>query len=134
LRSSDAGGVATQKVNRETVLHRVRAAWLAERTAKINTVRGLLREIGITIPAGARQVAPVVRNGAADADCAIPDALLTTYFELGTEIEEIEGRMAGVERQLQVLAKESELVRRLRPRYRPARGELSDTAHLQQAR
>jgi len=114
-RNEDIHPVPVKSLDQQviTALHRVRSAWLAERTAKINTVRGLLREIGITIPAGAQHVAPVARNSAADADCPIPDALRATFFELGTEIEELEERMAGVERQLQVLAKESELIRRL---------------------
>jgi len=37
-------------------LHRLRSTWLAARTARINTVRGVLREFGITIPVGARRV------------------------------------------------------------------------------
>ena len=43
-----------------TALHRLRSAWLADRTARINTLRGLLRELGRTIPVGARHVVPRV--------------------------------------------------------------------------
>ena len=35
-------------------LHRIRSQWMAARTARINTLRGLLREQGIELPAGAR--------------------------------------------------------------------------------
>src|SRR5204863_419845 len=45
-------------------LHRPRSAWLATRTARINIVRGLLREFGVVIPNGARP-GPVARLGAA---------------------------------------------------------------------
>ena len=38
-------------------LHRMRSAWMATRTARLNTLRGLLRELGLSIPMGARQVA-----------------------------------------------------------------------------
>ena len=31
-------------------LHRLRSAWMATRTSRINTVRGILRELGITLP------------------------------------------------------------------------------------
>src|SRR5262245_37656520 len=41
-----------------TALHRLRSCWLSTRTARINTVRGLLREFGVAIPVGARQVTP----------------------------------------------------------------------------
>ena len=47
-----------------TGLHRLRSTWLATRTARINTVGGLLREFGVTIPVGARQVVPRI------ADCS----------------------------------------------------------------
>ena len=37
-----------------TALHRLRSGYLATRTARINCVRGLLREFGVAIPVGAR--------------------------------------------------------------------------------
>jgi transposase len=45
-----------------TTLHRLRAAWMAERTARINTLRGLLREMGVVIPVGAQHVVPQARQ------------------------------------------------------------------------
>ena len=41
-----------------TALHRLRSTWMAARTARLNTLRGLLRELGFFIPVGARQVSP----------------------------------------------------------------------------
>src|SRR5262245_36723939 len=35
-------------------LHRLRSTWMATRTARLNTLRGLLRELGFAIPVGAR--------------------------------------------------------------------------------
>ena len=49
--------VAQQAV---TSLHRLRSAWMATRTARINTVRGLLRELGVPIPVGSTKGAPAV--------------------------------------------------------------------------
>jgi transposase len=43
-----------------TALHRMRSAWISERTARINTLRGLLRELGVFIPVGPRKVVPLV--------------------------------------------------------------------------
>lgn len=34
-------------------LHRCRSAWMETRTARINTLRGLLREFGLILPVGA---------------------------------------------------------------------------------
>jgi transposase len=41
-------------------LHRMRSAWLAT-TARLNALRGILRELGVTIPVGARHVLPRLR-------------------------------------------------------------------------
>src|SRR5262245_18834370 len=43
-----------------TALHRLRSTWMATRTARLNTLRGLLREFGVVIPIGARRVVPQV--------------------------------------------------------------------------
>lgn len=55
-----------------TALHRLRSAWIAERTARINTVRGLLRELGFVIPVGAGHVLPKVRFWIEDAESGLP--------------------------------------------------------------
>ena len=44
-------------------LHRIREHHKAERTAAINTVRGLLREFGFAIPMGAAKVRPHAQRG-----------------------------------------------------------------------
>ena len=41
-----------------TALHRIRSTWMRTRTARINTVRGLLREFGYVIPTGADHLVP----------------------------------------------------------------------------
>lgn len=56
-------------------LHRLRSAWMGDRTARLNTLRGLLRERGIFIPVGAEHVVPHVWATIEDADSAVPDAL-----------------------------------------------------------
>jgi transposase len=95
-------------------LHRLRSTWLATRTARLNTVRGLLRELGFAIPIGARQVVPHVWALVSDAESTLPDALRPVLSEAAREIGELEGRIRAVERQLESLASESALVARLR--------------------
>src|SRR5262245_52678163 len=56
-------------------LHRLRSAWLATRTARLNTLRGLLRELGFAIPVGARQVVPYVHRLVGDVESGLPEAL-----------------------------------------------------------
>ena len=53
--------VKTLKQQALTSLHRLRAAYVADRTARINTVRGILREFGHCISQGSRTFAAKAR-------------------------------------------------------------------------
>ena len=97
-----------------TGLHRMRSSWLAARTARLNTLRGLLRELGVTIPVGARQVVPRVWELISDADSGLPEPLRPVLAEAAREVAELERRIQEVEAQLEGLARESTLVQRLR--------------------
>jgi transposase len=68
-----------------TSLHRLRSAYVADRTARINTVRGILREFGHAIPQGARTF--VARAWPALGDGELPADL---KVELGRALDEIE--------------------------------------------
>ena len=96
-----------------TSLHRLRSGWMSERTARINSLRGLLRELGVFIPAGARQVVPAVWALIEDADADVPDALRPFFAELCQEIREIEARVDQVERQLQAMSQQLPVVAQL---------------------
>ena len=70
VRNEDVRPVPVKSETQQALaaLHRLRSTWLATRTARINTVRGLLREFGVVIPMGARQVVPHVWAHLEDAD------------------------------------------------------------------
>ncbi len=89
-----------------TALHRFRAGWMKERTARLNALRGLLRELGVFIPMGAREVIPAVWAQIEDADSAIPAALRPVFAEACQEIRDIEARIKKVDHQLEALADE----------------------------
>lgn len=95
-------------------LHRLRSTWVATRTARLNTVRGILREFGLLIPAGAHHVVPHVRALLEDFDAGVPGLLRATLGEAMREIGELEERIRAVERQLATIAEPALLVRRLR--------------------
>jgi transposase len=95
-------------------LHRLRSTWLATRTARLNTVRGLLREFGVVIPVGARRVVPYVRALLEDADNRVPGLLRPALAEAVAEISALESRLHAVERQLETVAAESLVVGQLR--------------------
>jgi transposase len=97
-----------------TSLHRLRSSWMATRTARLNTVRGLLRELGLTIPVGAHKVVPAVIALVADHASAIPVALRAILNEACEEIGELEKRIKSTERQLDTLGKDLSAVGYLR--------------------
>lgn len=95
-------------------LHRMRSRWMATRTSRINTVRGVLREFGLPIPVGSRQVVPAVRVALGDADSGLPDAIRSTLDMACEEIHDLEARIAAVERQIEAVARETPVVSTLR--------------------
>ncbi len=107
-------------------LHRLRSAWMRARTSRINTVRGVLREIGIAIPVGARHVVPNVRAMVEDPDTAITDVLRATLYDACEEIRALEARIQSVETRLNGIARVSEPAKRLRTI--PGIGLLTSTA------
>lgn len=109
-----------------TALHRLRSQWLADRTARLNTVRGLLREFGFFIPAGARQVVPAVWELIEGDESGLPDALHLPLAEACLEIREFEERVKACEKQLDALAGQMPEVERLRTI--PGVGPLTATA------
>jgi transposase len=90
-----------------TTLHRLRSGWMAQRTARLNAVRGLLREIGIFIPVGSREVVPAVWTQIGDADSEIPSVLRPVFAEACQEIRDIEARVKMVERELEAVSRRS---------------------------
>jgi transposase len=95
-------------------IHRFRSGWLAARTAQVNTLRGLLRELGFVIPLGIEKVLPQVRCLLGGADSGIPEALRATISDACDEIDSLTGKIEGAERQLEALAEQTPVVARLR--------------------
>ena len=89
-----------------TSLHRLRSGWMTERTARLNALRGLLRELGIFIPMGSREVVPMVWSFIEDADSDLPEALRPIFAEACREIRDIEARIKQVDRQVEAMAEQ----------------------------
>jgi transposase len=127
-RNSDIRPVPVKTISQQqiTALHRMRSTWVGTRTARINAVRGVLREFGIVIPVGASRVAPAVTDLIEIADNDLPMVVRDLLHELLSEIRQLEGYVAQAERQLQALGKETPIVERLRSI--PGIGLLTSTA------
>jgi len=97
-----------------TSLHRFRAGWITQRTARINAIRGVLRELGILIPVGAAKVVPAVIALVEDADSEVPEALRHTLWEGCREIRELERRIKEVSCQIKLVGNQFPAYARLR--------------------
>jgi transposase len=115
-RNADLRPVPVKTVNQQVLvsLHRFRSGWIASRTAQVNTLRGLLRELGIVIPLGIEKVLPQVRALIADADSGIPDSLRHVLATACDDIEALGDNIKLTERQLEALAEQIPVVKRLR--------------------
>ena len=86
-------------------LHRVRTQWQATRTARINVIRGLLREQGYPVPTGARTVLARVAAVVDDAASSLPSLLRQTVRALIEEVHHLEARVADIDRELVRIAR-----------------------------
>lgn len=114
-RNEEICHVPVKSVEQQAVasLHRSRSAWVMTRVKRINTVRGLLREFGITIPQGAKTVVPTVGLLLEDAESAVPLVLRPSLAAMLEEIRALETRIGQVEIELKTLSRESSEVQRL---------------------
>lgn len=127
-RNHDIRPVPIKSMTQQSIaaLHRMRSAWMHSRIARINMLRGLLRELGIFIPVGARQVVPHVLDLVHYGYSALPDAIRQSLYEECLEILEYERRIRQTEKQLEALGRQIPTVRRLRTI--PGIGLLTSTA------
>jgi transposase len=107
-------------------LHRVRRHWHADRTARINTMRGLLREHGLPIAVGARAALKRIPTLLDDASVALPDVVRHVLSDLLEEVAILEQRLAAVDQHLARVAREHPIAQRLQQI--PGIGVLTATA------
>ena len=107
--------VPVKTVEQQTIcaLHRIRAALMKTRTARLNTVRGLLREFGVTIAEGAERVQPALVEALSQAPSPVPAPLHAALLAMMAEARELDERSGQVEKQLKALARTVPLVERL---------------------
>jgi transposase len=127
-RASDIVPVSVKSLEQQALqsLHRVRAAWNAERVARINLLRGLWREFGINAPVGAERGIAELRRVIADDGTAVPEMLRGTLLDLLEELRAIDERQLQLEAHLAQIARQSPVCQRLRTI--PGIGVITSTA------
>src|SRR4030095_5663266 len=88
LRNEAIPPVPLKSVEQQAIaaLHRLRSTWIATRTARLNTLRAILREFGFPIPLGSHHVVPHVRRLLEDPDSGLPDSLRPVLQAAAEEI------------------------------------------------
>jgi transposase len=116
VRSGQLPTVAVKRVEQQAIvgLHRVREQWMTTRTARINVLRGLLREHGLLLPAGPRAALAAVPTVLADPDTPLPMHLRHALQLLHDEIRGLEAATAALEQDLAHYAQQDPVVVRLR--------------------
>ena len=114
-RNQDIRPVPIKTVEQQTLtsMHRLRSGWIAERTAKINTLRGLLREFGLFIPVGANKVLAHAHEHIADPDSGLPPSLRTLLADVCDEIVALDDQVGKVTAEITALGKQTPVVTRL---------------------
>jgi transposase len=128
IRCGDIRPVPVKTLEQQTLqaLHRGRRHWQADRTARINAMRGLLREQGLPIGIGARTALTRIPALLEDATVPIPDLVRHLVWRLLEEARALEARIATIDQQLAGIAREHPIARRLQQV--PGVGVLTSTA------
>lgn len=95
-------------------LHRVRAQWMASRTARINTMRGLLAEFGVSAALGSQRFLNELHMLLARKETQLPERVRHTLITLWEEVREIEQRIKALETELEGVAGAEPVIQALR--------------------
>lgn len=109
-------------------LHRIRRQWMTSRTARINAIRGFLKELGLPMARGAKTACRTATQVLADATSPIPFAWRTALQAVLGEVHDLETRVQGIDRQLAQVAADAAVAQRLQ--HIPGIGVLTATALL----
>ena len=103
-RNEDIPPVPVKSLDQQAInaLHRLRSGYLATRTARINTTRGLLREFGLPVPQGPRAFLAKVHVALDDDN--LPPYLKAALTEALREIKELQAKADDLKSQLERLA------------------------------
>jgi len=94
-------------------MHRMRSQVIAQRTALVNQVRGLLAEYGLVMPQGRKAAMARLPEILEDAGNGLSERFRTELHGLLEELRHLDERVAHYDSQIQAIAEASESVQRL---------------------
>jgi transposase len=100
--------VSIKSEDQQTIsaLHRTRSQWMKTRTARINGIRGLLREFGLAVPTGADKLQQQLPAILENPERQLPAAVISLVHALWLEIQDLETRVHAAEQELKQLARD----------------------------
>jgi transposase len=109
--------VPIKTVEQQAVLtvHRARELLVSERTAVAHQIRGLLLEYGVAIAPGIQRLRRELPAVLSAEDDTLPTLARTVVTELQARLRELDGRIAGHDRQIAQVARQQEAAKRLMP-------------------
>ena len=107
--------VALKSEEQQAVLmvHRARTLTMANRTAQVNQVRGLLGEFGLVVPKGVARLRRELPGILEDAENGLPVLAREVLAGLLEQLRESDVRITAYDRRIRALAEASEPARRL---------------------
>lgn len=119
LEAARCAGIKSVTIKNEdqqalVALHRVRAQWMACRTARINTMRALLAEFGVTAAIGANRFLADLHMLLARKQSQLPERVRRTVTTLWEEVRELEQRIEDLEHELEGVAATEPVIQQLR--------------------
>lgn len=107
--------VAIKSEEQQAVLmvHRGRTLTVANRTAQVNQIRGLLAEFGLVVPKGIARLRRELPDILEDAENGLPILARETLNRMLEQLREFDVRVSDYDRQIRLLAEASEPAKRL---------------------
>ena len=107
--------VPTKSIEQQDIqaLHRVRSRLVAERTALVNQIRGLLSEYGIVITQGIKRLRKELPAILEDAENELSVLSREMFIDLQDQLKKIDEKVAEYEIKIERLFKKSEICQRI---------------------
>jgi transposase len=107
--------VAVKSIQQQDIqaIHRVRSSTMAQRNAKANQIRGLVAEYGLVAPQQLGPLRAAIPAWLEDAGNGLTDCFRALLHDLWAELRQLEERLARLDRQIEVMARNNPVTRRL---------------------
>lgn len=105
--------IKSQEQQAILMVHRARELAMANRTAQVNQIRGLLAEFGIVVPKGRAKLQAALPGILEDAENGLPMISRRTLASLIEQLHVLDAQVAGYDRHIDEIAAASEPVQRL---------------------